>query len=867
MKRLLIILITLLTVIAMTSCDAILEMIPVEIPGLTDQNNGKVEGNGGEEEEESEEDENKPAPLEGFVLIENGKANFRIAYTSDVGVDVINKINKLVTQIRELGVEIQDPVSASKESDVSDCEILVGCNAKFRGDECSVSPYDLGEKGYMIKTVGQRIVIAGGNKDMTLKAFDLFVRNYMRITDKTKDLDQGIAFADDIDVFVPTTYFIESVKIAGNDIKEYKLYYDISEVKAVFKTEAIDAFRTNLYLNTGAFLDLTNTLEGKVIAIRYVESVEGDDEGRGFGAYVKDGNLYIECAYANAFDTAFAKFAKDKIYDVMKNVTFAEGYSYFESVSVVRYSDFGAKGDGIADDFNAIKAAHDYANQGGQKVFGDEGKTYYIGNNFTSEIIVNTDVDWKGATFIVDDVGDIAFENRSLNLFRWQSSYSKIYAGQNFVDTFGNVSVEKGATSIPWLADVLPGKCLVIIWNQNKKDFNRYGANANGGAARHEVLIVEKDGTLDPDTLTIFDYETVTQVNIYSADDAPLLAENGVFRNICCRTVEATGFKNLYCGYNRGLGMSRGNVTIKNVDHMMLDEPMLETNSNDPLQKLYGKRNESYPYGGFLNFSIAYNCSVIDAVIDGHTTYYEDKTTSSTPVAMGTYDYGLGNSSHIYLKNVTQRDDGSTGIADDRYWGIMGSNYSRNIHHENIYINRFDAHAGFWNGSIVNSTIGSHINIIGGGTFVLDGVTRVGNSANFMDMRLDYGSSFDGDIIIKDCVFQAKYGYNSMRGQSYNKNSRPTAYIFSTAWANPDEEYLTWDFGYTCSLPENITIDNFKCDAGEYYIFQDIPDVSFDTYQITKSIIMKNMDRMEVCKSRNCTRLRSIPVTYIPKEN
>jgi hypothetical protein len=211
-------------------------------------------------------------------------------------------------------------------------------------------------------------------------------------------------------------------------------------------------------------------------------------------------------------------------------------------------------------------------------------------------------------------------------------------------------------------------------------------------------------------------------------------------------------------------------------------------------------------------------------------------------------------------------DDENTGLADDRYWGIMGSNFSRNLHHENIYINRFDAHAGFWNGSIVNSTIGSHINIIGGGTFLLDRVTRIGNSANFMDMRLDYGSSFDGDIIMKDCVFEAKYGYNTMRGTSYNKNARETAYIFWTAWASPAEDYLTWDFGYTCSLPENITIDNFKCMAGEYYIFQDIPDSSFDTYQITKSITIKNMDRIDVCKSPNCKRLLSIPITYIYKE-
>ena len=140
MKRILILLMAILTVIAMTSCDAILDMLPIEIPGLTDQGNGEEEE--GAEEEEPEEGEEAVKPLEGFVLIENGKANFRIAYTNDIGSDTISKINKLVTQIRSFGVEIEDPVSAAKAEDVRDCEIIVGGNVKHRGDECSVNPRD-----------------------------------------------------------------------------------------------------------------------------------------------------------------------------------------------------------------------------------------------------------------------------------------------------------------------------------------------------------------------------------------------------------------------------------------------------------------------------------------------------------------------------------------------------------------------------------------------------------------------------------------------------------------------------------------------------------------------------------------------------
>ena len=49
-------------------------------------------------------------------------------------------------------------------------------------------------------------------------------------------------------------------------------------------------------------------------------------------------------------------------------------------VNVVYYEDFGAVGDGKTDDFLALKAAHDFANEGGQSVKATPGATYYIKN-------------------------------------------------------------------------------------------------------------------------------------------------------------------------------------------------------------------------------------------------------------------------------------------------------------------------------------------------------------------------------------------------------------------------------------------------------------------------------------------------------
>src|SRR5680860_1411838 len=51
----------------------------------------------------------------------------------------------------------------------------------------------------------------------------------------------------------------------------------------------------------------------------------------------------------------------------------------FKENGYVRYSDFGAKGDGKTDDIDAIAAAHAIANQEGLSVKADKGAIYYIG--------------------------------------------------------------------------------------------------------------------------------------------------------------------------------------------------------------------------------------------------------------------------------------------------------------------------------------------------------------------------------------------------------------------------------------------------------------------------------------------------------
>ena len=68
----------------------------------------------------------------------------------------------------------------------------------------------------------------------------------------------------------------------------------------------------------------------------------------------------------------------------------------------VTYEEFGAVGDGKADDQKAIVAAHAAANKRKLPVRAGDGKTYYIGGG-AKVAVIKTDVDFGTAKFVIDD--------------------------------------------------------------------------------------------------------------------------------------------------------------------------------------------------------------------------------------------------------------------------------------------------------------------------------------------------------------------------------------------------------------------------------------------------------------------------------
>ena len=826
---------------------------------------GGEDGNtpGGEEDDGAEIDWDNTG-LEGLALIYNNKARFQVVYTREAGSSGIRTANEFVKKLRALKIDVDNAVSDASASDVRECEIIFGSGARNRGEDVAVSDKYLGRDGRTIKVVGTRVVIAGGNEEQFDKAANRFVNTIMGIKSETSKLEE-FAIASDFLEEALTEYSINSVKIAGIDIREFVVVEDFSAYTDNNTNYFVDVkdFRDDLYDETGIWLEYVrehiDEYEHKII-FRYTNEM---DE-RGFAAYVEGGDFVIECSYANAFDRAYRKLMNKYVFDQTGDVRIPVDINYYDTVSEACYADFGAEGNGVANDYQAIYDTHVFANEGGQKVVGTPGAVYRI-DDIPKSVPVKTDVDFRGASFIVNDVGDDAYTNRNNALFTIaRDAKLKTYKQAALDEMAATRVVDYNTTEIPWLAPYITDKSHIVLYNENHKDFVRFGANENSGSSRHDVFIIYPDGTLDPETEVCFNFETVTRVEVYTVTELPITVENGHFTNICCKAVAATEFKNDYQSYKRGFVISRPNVTIKNITHTIEGEPDLDIEYSK-----YGRRDESYPYYGFFYFNGCYNVKAIDCELVGHTVYYEDKpATSSTggkvpdPVPMGSYDITISKSVDVYFYNVKQAVP-STGLGDSRYWGIMASNYAKNLYFEGCRLSRIDAHSGFWDCTVIDTELGHTLNVIGGGKLYLENVTKLIGD-NFMALRSDYGGTFRGDITIKNCTLIATKSYNSWSSQPSTTKYKDTYIIKSGYSKNGANGYWTWDFGYDCYLGKNVVIDNFTSYSTNVYVFPTFKDEVFEkttNLHITESITFKNMAPVAICPDSSATVLNSIPVT------
>jgi hypothetical protein len=466
----------------------------------------------------------------------------------------------------------------------------------------------------------------------------------------------------------------------------------------------------------------------------------------------------------------------------------------FKASGFVRYSNFGAKGDGKNDDIDAIAATHAFANQQGLSVKADDGATYYIGRKDRTAVI-QTNTDFGKAAFIIDDT-DV--ENRNSHVFL-------VSSGLKSFNLEGISSLKRDQKKI----DIsLPGTCIVTVTNSHVKRYIRFGPNQNNGSSQTDIFIVDKNGNVNMNAPIIWDFDQITDITALPIDETTLTITGGLFTTIANRA------ESKYTYYSRGIAIRRSNVTVDGLEH-----------------RVTGEGDHGAPYGGFINVGDCSYVTVQNTILTGRKMYQTIGSAGVT-VSMGSYDLSVNRALNVSFVNCSQTND----INDSRYWGILGSNFCKNLVYDGCTFSRFDAHMGVANATIRNSTLGHMgINAIGSGTFTVENSTIRGRT--LINLRSDYGSTWQGEFIIRNCVFVPAGG-------------RPTnASLIGGSYSGQH------DFGYTCYMPERIIIENLKIDDSNHpegyqgpAIFANFnPKMTDDSYVEkfpyvkTREVILKNV--------------------------
>ncbi|MGI6082444.1 MAG: hypothetical protein ACOYEP_06215 [Limnochordia bacterium] len=432
----------------------------------------------------------------------------------------------------------------------------------------------------------------------------------------------------------------------------------------------------------------------------------------------------------------------------------------------VSYEDFGAVGDGVTDDLPAICRAHEYANKHGLSVRSRPDATYHLGRKALTAIVA-TDTDWNTSRFTIDDT-DV--EDHRCPLFEVVSLLEP--------ETLELRTLTRDQEHV----EVRPGsECYVAVENDNKRVYIRRGLNQNRGIAQRDCFILRRDGSIEG--AIDWDYDVITGIEVRPIDEKPLVVRGGVFTTFANRMVQEVG----YNYWARNIVISRSNTVIDGLTHYVVGETAV-----------------GHPYSGFLAVRNCANITLRNCFATGHKVY---KTIGSTgkPVSMGSYDFTASQVVNFRMIGCRMNH-----ILDRTRWGIIATNFCKNILLEDCALSRMDVHMGV-SGSytIRRSRLGyMGLNAIGRGTLTVEDSTLYGNS--LISFRSDYGSTWEGEVFIRNCRW-VPAGGNKVQPTMFNTRNDGLH-----------------DFGYRCYMPREITIDGLFVDDGNHpegyqglYLFPD----------------------------------------------
>ncbi len=469
----------------------------------------------------------------------------------------------------------------------------------------------------------------------------------------------------------------------------------------------------------------------------------------------------------------------------------------------VSYEAFGAVGDGVADDLAAIVEAHAFANAHGLPVNTKPDATYHFGRRALTAVIA-TDTDWGTSKFIIDDT-DV--ENHRASLFVVRSLLEPVA-----------LSIARLTRDQRHLDVRPPRDCWVRVENNHKRLYIRRGLNQNNGSPQRDCFILRRDGTIEG--AIDWDYDTITKVEAHPLDERPLVLRGGVFTTTANRMKQEKG----YNYWSRNIVITRSNTTVVGLTHHVV-----------------GETDVGHPYSGFLTASDCANVTLRDCFVTGHKTYTTIGA-ASKPVSMGTYDISANE-----VVNFTMIGCRMDNICDPTRWGVIGTNFCKNILLENCTLSRMDTHQGVSGTYTIRGCTLGHagLNAIGRGTLTIEDSTLNGRS--LLSFRGDYGSTWEGTVVIRNSRWLPGCG------------AAIQPYLIG---ASNDGQH---DFGYPCFMPATILIDGLVIDDSHHpkdyagpYLFTD-PDGPTAAagaaaqpypYRLTEQVTIRNLTTASGLKPR-----------------
>ncbi|MCP4612501.1 MAG: hypothetical protein GY845_27700 [Planctomycetes bacterium] len=438
------------------------------------------------------------------------------------------------------------------------------------------------------------------------------------------------------------------------------------------------------------------------------------------------------------------------------------------SDDIVTYEAFGAVGDGVSDDLPAICKAHEYANAHGLSVKTRPDATYHLGGKALTAIIA-TDTDWNTSRFTIDDT---QVENHRTSIFSVRSLLEP-----------EKLSIDRLTRDQKQL-DVRPKHdCHVVVTNRKIRRYIRRGLNRNSGVSQHDCFILRRDGSVEGDV--DWDYDNVSRVEARPIEEKPLTLRGGVFTTFANRMKQEVG----YNYWARNIKISRSNTEVDGLIHYIVGETAV-----------------GHPYSGFISISNCANITLRNCFATGHKTY-STIGAAGKPVSMGSYDYSASNVVNFRMIKCRMNS-----INDRTRWGVIGTNFCKNILLEDCMLSRMDTHMGVSGTYVIRRcTLGyMGLNAIGRGLLTVEDSTLYGNA--LINFRSDYGSTWEGGVIIRNCRWIPTSG---------NRRWSQMIYVHNDGMH---------DFGYTCFMPQEITIDGLYVDDSNHpedyqgmYFFSD-PD-------------------------------------------